>query len=272
MQFIWRSKIKIITSRILILLGFPFLLPAQSPYRTSCSIDGWLLGTGSAITVSVLLSAQEITPLSVQEINLLSPQDVTAFDRAATNNYSQSLSRLSDILVSVNAASALLLLLDQDIRSDWRTLGIMSAETALLVTTLPMLIKEQVQRIRPYVYNPEVALSVKTRKDAKLSFFSGHTTLAFASTVFISTVYSDYFPHSKWKTPVWTGGLLLASTIGLLRFESGQHFPTDIFTGAAVGSVIGYVVPALHRISNKDLNITAVTGDRGLRMGIQYQF
>jgi membrane-associated phospholipid phosphatase len=74
--------------------------------------------------------------------------------------------------------------------------------------------------------------------------------MAFASAVLLSTLFCDYFPESKYKPLVWTGSLLLATTVGYLRFVSGVHFPTDILGGAVFGSAVGFLVPQLHQNSN----------------------
>jgi membrane-associated phospholipid phosphatase len=37
-----------------------------------------------------------------------------------------------------------------------------------------------------------------------------------------------------------------AAAVGGLRIAAGKHFPTDILAGAAVGSLVGYLVPRLH--------------------------
>jgi membrane-associated phospholipid phosphatase len=148
----------------------------------------------------------------------------------------------------------------------------MSLETALLVTAVPRLVKLQVQRIRPYVYNPDAPMQSKLTAEAKRSFFSGHTTSAFATAVFISGVYSDYFPKSAWKPYVWSASLLMASTIGYFRFESGKHFPTDIITGAVVGGGIGFIIPYLHRTSKKNLSLIPASTGRTLQLGVYFQF
>lgn len=258
----------------MILMGIPSLIAGQHPYQSCWSTDGWILGTGSTVAIGALLSNQSITPLTEQEINQLSRDEVNAFDRPATYNYSKSISQISDVLVGVNVASAagILLLSDQSVRENWRTLGIMSLETALWVTALPWLVKGRVQRIRPYVYNPQAPWQDKISTEARRSFFSGHTTTAFATAVFLSTVYGDYFPQSKWKPLLWSGSLLVASTIGFLRFESGKHFPTDILTGALVGSTIGYVIPLMHRSSKKNLSLSSASSGRILQLGIRLEF
>jgi membrane-associated phospholipid phosphatase len=104
-----------------------------------------------------------------------------------------------------------------------------------------------VDRYRPYVYNPEVSFDHKQKKDSKSSFFSGHTTLAFASSVFLATTFQELHPDSKFTALVWTGSLITAATVGILRIESGKHFPTDVLTGAVVGSFVGYLVPHFHK-------------------------
>jgi membrane-associated phospholipid phosphatase len=34
--------------------------------------------------------------------------------------------------------------------------------------------------------------------------------------------------------------------VGATRILAGEHFPTDVVAGAAVGAAIGLIVPALH--------------------------
>ena len=266
-----RLKIEFLCS--LIIIGLPTAGLAQNPYQTCWSSDGWILGIGGTTAIAALLTEQAVNPLSAQEINRLTRGEVNAFDRPATYNYSKSISRISDVLVGLNAAAAgMLLLSDTQVRKDWPTLGIMSLETALWVTALPGLVKGQVKRIRPYVYNPQAPWPDKTAAEARRSFFSGHTTTAFATAVFVSTVHGDYFPRSGWKPYIWSGSLLVASTIGYLRFQSGKHFPTDILAGAAVGSAIGYLVPLLHRRSDKNLSISPVVTERIFRLSVCYGF
>ncbi len=267
-------RLKTILLRCSIILGIALPSAAQNPYQTCWSTDGWIIGSGGVLAISALVTEHSINPLSEQEISTLSRREVNAFDRAATYNYSKSISQISDVLVGlqVTSAAGLLLLLPTKIREDWRTVGIMSLETALWVTALPRLVKGRVQRIRPYVYNPQAPWQDKISAEARRSFFSGHTSTAFATAVFLSTVYGDYFPKSRWKPYLWSGTLLVASTIGFLRFESGKHFPTDILAGALVGSTIGYVIPLLHRNSKRNVSLNPASGGRILQLGIRFEF
>ena len=38
-----------------------------------------------------------------------------------------------------------------------------------------------------------------------------------------------------------------ASITGISRILAGQHFPSDVLVGAAIGALTGWVVPAVHR-------------------------
>jgi membrane-associated phospholipid phosphatase len=131
----------------------------------------------------------------------------------------------------------------------------MYAETMALAIILPALGKSAAERNRPYVYNPDAPLDEKLKRDARSSFFSRHTSMAFASGVFLSTVYNDYYPHSRSKSRILAGSLLGATAVGVMRYESGMHFPSDIIAGAIVGSVIGYAVPRLHRVNNERVDV-----------------
>lgn len=91
--------------------------------------------------------------------------------------------------------------------------------------------------------------------DDASSFWSGHAAGAFAAAVFAGEWFEGTHPgdpDAKW---VWGVGLGLASTVAVLRITSGRHYPTDVFAGAAAGSLIGWAVPFLHRsgCSNKVL-------------------
>ena len=107
-------------------------------------------------------------------------------------------------------------------------------------------VKSTLYRLRPYVYNPDVPTEEKLTKGSTLSFFSGHSTMAFSSAIFLSTMFQKYFPNSKFTPYIWGTSLVCASIVGYLRIYSGQHFPSDVITGAIVGSLVGYLIPLIH--------------------------
>jgi len=234
-------------------------LPASgaSPYETSWSKDGWIAGLSVASGIGAIVVSQTPSPLTVVEINALSRESVNRFDRSATYRYSENIANASDVLINAVVASPLALLAGEHVRDDWETFFVMYAEVIALAAILPAYGKATVQRPRPYTYNPNVPMESKTTSDAKKSFFSRHTSMAFASAVFLSTAYDDYYPDSRSSPYVWAGSLLAASAVGYMRFASGEHFPTDIITGAVVGSAVGFLIPWLHRTDRGNSNSDA---------------
>lgn len=81
--------------------------------------------------------------------------------------------------------------------------------------------------------------------DENLSFFSGHSTLAFALASAAGTTSS--LRHERLAPLVWTLGLGAATATAMLRVAGSRHFPSDVLTGALIGSAIGVIVPVLHR-------------------------
>ncbi len=64
-------------------------------------------------------------------------------------------------------------------------------------------------------------------------------------------MFRHYFPRSRLKPVVWIGSLGVASATAVLRYEAGKHYPTDLLTGAAFGSLVGWGIPKLHQIKNR---------------------
>ena len=84
-------------------------------------------------------------------------------------------------------------------------------------------------------------------RDRYRSFFSGHTSLSFTAAALTCTHHRHlplHGPDSNW-IPCATG-VALATTTGTLRIAGDRHYFTDVVTGAAVGSLVGWVVPYLH--------------------------
>lgn len=235
---------------LLLNLGTGFLIDntAQSVYKLDYKKELYLSGIGFTTGVLGKYLNQELVPLTAEEVNSLSRNEINKFDRPATYQYSENAARLSDVLVGVSVLLPVTLFTQDRIQQEWKTVSVMYLETLMFSNFVPLVSKGRVKRVRPYVYNEEVPMEKKLDKNALRSFYSGHTTNAFASAVFISTVYSRYNPGSPYKPVIWAGSLGLASLVGYLRFQAGKHFPTDILTGAVVGSAIGFLIPYVHQV------------------------
>ena len=228
----------------------PSVVLAQSPYRLSWKTDGPILGTAGLLGIAMVATNKHLPGLTVDEVNALSPSNVNAFDRPATNNYVPGAADISTAIQYTLFVSPGALLFNSNVNDDIATVGTMYFEVLAFTTSTMEITKNVVDRRRPAAYNPVAPLSERTSADERRSMFSGHTTFAFASAIFLSTVYSDYCPGSSWSPYVWAGSLSAATAVAILRVTSGQHFPTDVLVGAAVGSAIGYFIPVMHRTGN----------------------
>jgi hypothetical protein len=253
----------------IIITGTISPLFAQSPYSLSWKKDGSLLSVGGALGATGFILYQSVSPPSPSEVNQCLRETVNGFDRSAIFHYSEQADRTSDVLFGMAAVAPFLLFADKAMQDDWKTITLMYIETWSFIGSTSMLSKGLVERYRPFVHNPNAPFDKKLSSDAKMSFFSNHTTTAFASAVFLSTVYSDYNPHSEWRSCVWAGSLLAASVVGYLRYEAGMHFPTDILVGALMGSAIGYSIPWMHR--SEINNVSVLPGAQNSEYGFSLQ-
>lgn len=224
---------------------------SQSPYSLSTGREVIVFGSGIALGVIDINLIKNKKPVSYQELHKLSRENINSFDRAATYNWSPSSAEWSDVLLITAIASPLLLFTSSAVRNDAGTFSTMYLQNILTTYSISHLPKV-IRRFRPYVYNDLVSDEIRLQPAATHSFFSAHTSEAFASVVFLSTTFGKYNPDSNLKPYIWASSLLLATATGYLRYTSGNHFPTDIITGAVIGSLVGYLIPLLHENDEKN--------------------
>jgi membrane-associated phospholipid phosphatase len=93
--------------------------------------------------------------------------------------------------------------------------------------------------------DPEDRLQHAGDSEANASFFSGHSAESFSA---VMAVYeTGVMRHDGSAGRIALFGFPLAAATGYLRIASDRHYMSDVLTGAAVGSAIGYMVPRLHR-------------------------
>mgnify|MGYP002377780069 CR=1 FL=1 len=207
-----------------------------------------MAGVSLGLHTSYLLLKRRLNPLTEAQILALRREDVWAFDRSPTYNWSRPAAKVSDFIMFGAMASPALLLLDRDIRqqSGWRV-AVMGAQVFALNTGITNLTKILVKRTRPFVYNPNAPMDYKTREDARLAFFSGHTSVTSSMSFFTAKVYHDHHRGSRALPYVWAGAAIVPAVTGYLRWRAGKHYITDIITGYAVGALVGILVPELYR-------------------------
>lgn len=94
--------------------------------------------------------------------------------------------------------------------------------------------KNLIRRQRPYLVLPEVnTFLTKLLKDC--SFPSGHTTTGFS----LAVIIAGHFPSFGYVT------YPLALLVGVSRMYVGMHYPSDVITGAFLGTSVALLTRAL---------------------------
>lgn len=123
--------------------------------------------------------------------------------------------------------------------------ALLVVQAVSIATVLEEGVKYASGRLRPYAWYEHLPPSPGT-SDRNLSFYSGHTSFAFATAAAAGTIFvlRDY----PFAPEVLGLGLAEATAVGYLRLAANEHYFTDVLAGAAIGGVVGFAVPWLfHR-------------------------
>jgi membrane-associated phospholipid phosphatase len=121
--------------------------------------------------------------------------------------------------------------------------ALLISEATSLAMAMNQAVKFAVGRERPFVHALPEADKPHTAhpSDNNVSFYSGHSTFAFALAVSGGTVASmRRYRLAPW---IWGAGLTLATTTAYLRIAADRHYASDVTVGAILGSLTGFVVP-----------------------------
>lgn len=141
--------------------------------------------------------------------------------------------------------------------------AVLMVNAFLYTTAVAELAKGLADRQRPGVYYGRASETQAGDfvSERNRSFFSADTAWAFSLASSASTV--AYLRGYDWAPYITAGTFGLAVLGGSMRIMSDMHWPTDVLTGAVVGTTIGFVIPYfLH--SRADTNVTVtpeISGD-----------
>ncbi len=126
-------------------------------------------------------------------------------------------------------------------------IGMESTQAVMLSGALTIGIKGLVGRTRPNASpdDPDQYYPGRGFFDARRSSFpSGHTSAAFALATVLSRELSGRYPSKKWLIRTTLYGA--ASSVGLARMYQNAHWPSDVVTGAALGTLSGMQALSWH--------------------------
>ncbi|MEX2596162.1 MAG: phosphatase PAP2 family protein [Salibacteraceae bacterium] len=98
-------------------------------------------------------------------------------------------------------------------------------ESMAVSAFITLAMKHSIKRPRPFERYPFIE---KPFGEFSPSFPSGHTSNIFASATSISMAFPKWYVGVP--AFIWAGG------VGYSRLHSGQHYPSDVLVGAAVGA------------------------------------
>jgi PAP2 superfamily len=125
------------------------------------------------------------------------------------------------------------------------------------------------RRPRPFSYRKDRRCAFDFEAaDMNRSFFSGHSSTAFAAAVSGSLLLSERGFPSWSRSAMWGTAMALAGATANLRARAGKHYYSDILVGAAMGAGLGIVVPVLHGADDAPRSSDLLAGAIGLTVGV----
>ncbi|CAH1002554.1 hypothetical protein LEM8419_03428 [Neolewinella maritima] len=258
----------LVTLLVLLLTSATATAQQGSPYYLSLKRDLLYGGvaTGSVVLGDVLRSRTPDIVLADLRLGT-----IPGFDRAATRFSSERARKGSDYALYASAGLPILLIAGDRTRRDAGKLAILFAETMALNQGLTNIVKSVALRPRPYVFDENLAPTTVIRSNDWAAFLSGHTSVSAAGGFFFARAFADYYPDSKLKPYAWALGAGLPALTGYLRIRAGQHYPSDVVAGYALGAVVGYLVPALHRKPIANQKITLAPAGSGIYLSYRFE-
>jgi membrane-associated phospholipid phosphatase len=177
------------------------------------------------IICSLFISTAFAQPAEVQWLSNINPQYP-----ANSDIWVNTSSSVYPMVIGSTSAIALTSLLKKDKSLKQKAMHIAGALVVNAVATQSL--KLMVNRDRPFVTYPTLINAYKT-SETNQSFPSGHTSTAFAFATAVS------LENKKWY--VVAPSFLYAGAVGYSRMYLGEHYPSDVLAGAAVGIGSAYL-------------------------------
>lgn len=143
-------------------------------------------------------------------------------------------------------------------------------EAVALSAVVNQAVKYAVARERPFVADLPPAQKARTSSpaDNDLSFYSGHSNLAFALAVGSGTLaHLRGYPAEPW---VWGIGLPAAALVAYSRVAAKKHYLTDVMVGSLAGAAFGFGVPWLFHGAERPAAVAVLPLPGGAAMALRF--
>jgi membrane-associated phospholipid phosphatase len=244
--------------------------PPNTALRYGLPVDISITVGAGALALSLELLASKLSPSTCNWCDRSSDgrDSLNRFDASIRNGLRWNNTRAADTastvigygIVPLTSVGLGALLVYRDHRTDeFLVDALLVAEATAIALNVNQITKFAFARERPEVHFRSATDRAALRStEDNLSFYSGHTTFAFALAASTATVAS--MRRYRLAPVVWVAGMLLASTTGYLRIAADKHYATDVITGAVAGTAIGVGIPYLaHRPTASGTSVTVTT-------------
>lgn len=220
----------------------PNCLIAQNKFNYNLSFSKECLFLSGGLSLN-LLGSHLLSRVDPPDSRLLNEANLPWFDRFAIYCDNQFTDNVSDITLIMSIVLPAISTLQADSKADKHKGVLLYLESVLLTNGVTHIVKALVHRARPYAYRRS---QEELDSNAAQSFISGHTSLAFNGAMTAGMLFQSYQNDSKWNTPVWILGISLATSTGIFRITSGNHFLSDVIVGALVGIITSCLIMNTH--------------------------
>ena len=240
---------------------------AQSDFYLEPSFDGPFIVAGCYGVYLGTLVESFITPAN---LNTLAKDNLNPLDRWAVNYYSEDLRRTGNHLLAITALPVVIGIYGSSHGyNNWDAVtdGVMYLESMLFTYSMSHYIRGFELRPKPKAYNTDLSYWERKRKSNASGFYSLNSALAANTVAFTDAVFSTRFPDSAWLPYIRIIGWTAVAVMGYTQIASGEHFPTDVLFGTAIGAASGYMVPNSH-IAKPAVNLETILGGISLTIDL----
>ena len=244
-----------------------------SPYELNWVKDGTWVGAGLALNGLGFKLIQDMKPLSQDQFEKLSKDDVPGIDRWLAGQYSDKADNVSYYpFYGSFAVPVVMMIAGKKYRSNAGQISVMFVESMATTGALYTISAATVKRSRPLAYNEDLPFEKRSEAGSRRAFFAGHTAATASATFFAAKIYNDFNPDSTLRPYVWTAAALVPAWVGYLRSKAGKHFLTDNIVGYGIGALSGILIPELHKKKNETFSFYPSYGREYKGITLQYDF